>query len=376
MWRAVVAILSGLLPSLTIALSLIGLVLVGFLTITFVYACDWRIASAAAVAAITAIVLVLFERMAPQYAPATSSPSTVSAGADAPPPVPSVPSTGSSLYWWVSGVAVALVLATQMAVPSLYKYDTDAGRRAMPLWTSPTPPATPVALKGLWKNAPGANAYERWWFLVGARDVRDAPAASPTQTTLGPYVSPRLFDFALTWMVAAGILLLARLAHAVRDTAWSRRTISTFDRVVMRLLGLGLVWFGLAAVWHICVNVKYGGQLAVSAVVSGAIFASMRNWLVSLTGRTSGPSSWRTWIAPYLPMVLAYVTMLLVIALVVPMRLSVRLAFTGCIAAAPMITRRTESQSLAVVGLYSPAAILFAIRTRHSSKSDRFSSSR
>ena len=315
MWRAVVAILSGLLPSLTIALSLIGLVLVGFLTITFVYACDWRIASAAAVAAITATVLVLFERMAPQYAPATSSSSAIAA-ADATPPVPAVPSTGSSLYWWVSGVAVALVLAAQMAVPSLYKFDTDEGRRAMPLWTSPTPPATPVALKGLWKDAPGANAYERWWFLVGARDVRDAPAASPTQTTLGPYLSPRLFDFALTWMVAAGILLLVRLAHAVRDTAWSRRTISTFDRVVMRLLGLGLVWFGLAAVWHICVNVKYGGQLAVSAVVSGAIFASMRNWLVSLTGRTSGPSTWRTWIAPYIPMVLAYVTMLLVIALV------------------------------------------------------------
>lgn len=322
MWRAVVAILSGLLPSLAIAMSLIGLVLVGFLTITFVYACDWRLASAATVATITALVLVLFERMAPQYAPAAPPAAAVHApGAGehtvAPPPPTTEPSTGSTLYWWVSGVAIALVLAVQMWVPSLYKHDTFDRARSMPLLTSPAQPG-PVALERALHDAPGANAYDRWWFLVGARDIsgiQDVSAPS-THTTLAPYFSPRLFDFALTWMVAAGILLIARLAHAVRPNAWGRRTMSTFDRVVMRLLGLGLVWLGLAAVWHICVNVKYGSQLAVSAVISGAIFASMRNWLVSLTGRTAGPSTWRTWLAPYIPTVLAYVTMLLVVALV------------------------------------------------------------
>lgn len=317
MWRAVVAILSGLLPSLTIALSLIGLVLVGFLTITFVYACDWRLASAAAVAVITTIVLIAFERMAPQYTPASATASKASA-ANTEAVTPPAPSTGSSLYWWVSGVAIALVLAVQLWVPSLYTRQDPV--RSMPLWTTPTQAAGPIALRGIWHGAPGASAYDRWWFLVGSRDVSDAkaaPASTAPQTTLAPFFSPRLFDFALTWMVAAGLLLLVRLAHAVRATAWSRRTISTFDRVVMRLLGLGLAWFGLAAVWHVCVNVKYGGQLAVSALVSGAIFASMRNWLVSLTGRSAaGPANWRTWLAPYVPMVLAYVTMLLVVALV------------------------------------------------------------
>ncbi len=319
MWRAVVAILSGLLPSLTIALSIIGLVLVGFLTITFVYACDWRLASAAAIAAITAAVLFLFEWLAPQYAPAPppTAPTPVAGQPGVPPAVmPAAPMTGSALYWWVTTIAIALVLAVQLLVPSLYQRGAFNSPRAMPLWTSSTKAAGPVPIKSTWQEAPGSGAYDRWWFLVGSRDLSDAPASIETKTSLGPYFSPRLFDFALTWMVVAGLLLIVRLAHAVRHTAWSRRTISTFDRVVMRLLGLGLVWFGLAAVWHICVNVKYGSQLAMSAVVSGAIFASMRNWLVSLTGRTAGPSSWRTWLAPYVPMVLAYVTMLLIVALV------------------------------------------------------------
>lgn len=321
MWRAVVAILSGLLPSLAIALSLIGLVLVGFLTLTFVYACDWRIAGAGAVAAITAVVLAGLEYTDPQYV----GPSTRAAGTGAAPGADpaanghvATRSRTLELYTRVSVIAVALVMLVQFFVPTLYQSSTLVPpTRGMLLWSAPANGAGSVAgsaaVAGSWAEAPGENAYDRWWYLVG---TRNAATDDTKPSTLRPFISPRLFDFAVTWILAASLLLVARLAHAVRLVPWSRRTVSAFDRVVMRLLGLGLVWFGLALIWHVCVNVGYVRSLALSALVTGGAFAATRNWLGNLTGKSTGPSRWWTWVAPYLPQVLAYLTLLIVIALV------------------------------------------------------------
>ena len=63
MWRAVVAILAGLLPALAIALSMIGMGLMAWLTLTLLYANEWPLASVVAILLITFVVFAALEYM-------------------------------------------------------------------------------------------------------------------------------------------------------------------------------------------------------------------------------------------------------------------------------------------------------------------------
>jgi hypothetical protein len=292
MWRAVVAILAGLIPALSIALSMIGLLLMVWLTLTFVYACELRVASVLTATALAGIILIALEVAAPKRAISTSK-------ADQ-----SLES--SRVYVYAAAVALSIVAVVQTAIPGIIE---SVARTPMPVLAASAQRSTDASLRARFVSAPGASAYERWWHLVGLDH-------GEKQLEREPFFSPRLFDFSLAWLSAAIALLIGRVAHAIRATPWHRSTLSTYDRVVMRLLGMGLGWFVLAAVWHLCVNVTYLGGLAVSALVSAGAFAALRNWFVAISGRSSDrPSAWRA-VARQLPQVLAYLTLLLIVAVV------------------------------------------------------------
>jgi hypothetical protein len=298
MWRAVVAILAGLIPALSIALSMIGVLLIAWLTFTFVYACDQRVASVLVAVGLAGLALFLFESAVPRR--------PLKVRKDAEPRESALYDPSRMKVYAITAIAaLAVVAVVQTAIPGVVRAATGS---SVPVLTSLGPTATAGA-SARFADVPGASAYERWWRLVGMDHD-----ALPLRRQ--PFLSPRLFDFSWAWLTAAIVLLVARLAHAIRPKPWDRSTLSTYDRVVMRLLGMGLAWFGLAAIWHVCVNVPYLGGLTLSALASAGAFAALRNWFITFSGKSSNkPSAWQA-IARQLPQVLAYFTLLLIVAVV------------------------------------------------------------
>ena len=71
-WTALVALISGLLPAVAIALSIIGVLLIGWLSLTSPLAYRSRVAALPIVMGITALVLAAFERMWHRVKPASA----------------------------------------------------------------------------------------------------------------------------------------------------------------------------------------------------------------------------------------------------------------------------------------------------------------
>jgi hypothetical protein len=307
MWRAVVAVLAGLLPALLMALSMIGLALVGWLVLTFVYACDDRWASVLVVVSITAAVLALLERSWRAH--------------EAPRPRSDGQADTAHEPAWLADVGTAVfallvVGVLQWSMPAAVAWRFG---HAWPVYEVVEGPPTPGATGPVhaFQDIAGLPPYERWWRLVGTRRAVER-AQLPDEVT-PPwtwFISPRLFEFAVAWW-ATGLLLLAlRLGHAVNPRPWSPISLAAFDRVVMRLFGLGLVWILLAATWHLCANLGFAWQLLAPTLLSAGGFAATRHWMSTVVRPPAGASSVWARVQEFAPQGLAYLTLILTIGAV------------------------------------------------------------
>jgi hypothetical protein len=281
MWTAIVALLAGLVPALLIGLSVIGVALLAWLALTFALASpsDW--APALVIAILTGLVFRVFERMWQEF-------KSESAGRARTPTAGELESAARTerRYWWVAFATIALVLFLQLRLPDIYARNF-AG--AWPIYTK--------FVEGAWHQAPDDSGIVRWWAVTGI--------SNPGQ----PWIfSPRLFDFALVWLETSLVLLLVRMLSAVRP--WKKEHLASFDRVVMRVLGLAVFWSTLAAIWHVSINLSGVFGAATGALLTGGVFAALRNW-IGVALRRPAEASLIDRLKPVLPQVLAYLTIAL-----------------------------------------------------------------
>jgi hypothetical protein len=259
MWEAVVAVVAGLLPALASAVSVVGLGIVAWLALNFFLACPHPWAGVLTVCGLTAAMLVVFERL--WWASRRLDPGDV--------PV--------SLQVNVASAIVAVVLVGCLQ----YRF-VDPSRRA----------------------------YEDWWALTGVA-VRPG-TGSPW------FISPALFELALVWLAAGGLLLALRplCLIVLRGSLRQRVGMPAFDRTLMRLLGSGVGWASIALLWHLSVNLElFWRSLIAASILSAALFARLRNWIGTAfrMGRQVGTLER---LKPVLPQLLAYGTVALVVVVV------------------------------------------------------------
>jgi hypothetical protein len=294
MWRAVAAVVAGLVPALVIALAVLALVVIAWLTLTFSYASSFRALDARVSPAVFSMVtafllLVAFEHWWRAADPAHRV--EVTCG-----PAPAAAAAGpTSVPWWLYGLwaggAALLGAAIQLRLPELHEARLG---HAFPVWTGDW---TTWAFRA----AAGSTPYVAWWDLMGLN-----------QAGRHSYLSPRLFDFAVCWGAVALLMVFARLVPEGVGNRWKRESVSGFDRVIMRLLALAAGWTFLAALWHVCVNAGWAKEMLIPTIASGSAFAALRNWLPRIAQTSKG--GWLAHLAPVLPQLLAYLTLLLAVA--------------------------------------------------------------
>jgi hypothetical protein len=278
MWFAIVALLGGLVPALLIGLSVIGVTLLAWLAMTFPLASPSDLAPALGAAILTGLVFLAFEWMWQNFKSESAGRARQPAAAE--------DARANRRYWWVAWATIGVVLFLQLQLPDVYTRRFDG---AWPIYTS--------VVQGDWHQAPGDSGLVRWWAVTGI--------SNPGQ---GWMFSPRLFDFTVVWLATSLILLLVRMLSAVRP--WAKQHLASFDRVVMRVLGLAVSWATFAAVWHISINLPGVIGAAMGALVTGGAFAALRNW-IGVALRRPAEAGVTDRLKPYLPQVLAYITIAL-----------------------------------------------------------------
>jgi hypothetical protein len=288
MWTAVVALLAGLIPALLIGLSVIGAGIIGWLSLTFALASKSPWAPASIAALITFLVFRAFERLWQEFKSESAGKARVETAAER-----ALTDRAAKRYWVVAVAAIVLVLFFQLKLPGLYESK----------FGGPWPIFTQYA-QGAWSQAPSGSGIVRWWAVTGIANV-EHPWIFPQR----PWIfSPRLFDFALVWFGVGFVLVLWRVRHAVYP--WRTESLAAFDRVLMRVLALGAFWATLAVIWHVAINVSSVIGAATGALFSGGAFAALRNW-IGVALRRPSESSMTDRLKPYLPQVLAYLTIAL-----------------------------------------------------------------
>ena len=270
-WTAIVAVLAGLIPALAIGLSVIGLAIVGWLTLLLPLSFDTRnYPVPITIAAVTLIVLLVFELL--WFNVKTDSSAS-----------PNETPFARWLRWGACALlAVGLVVTIHSLLPPVYKMYLP---EPVVYW-GPSPVRSGVGL-------------DSWWVLLGIE--------KPESVVI---LSPHVFDYSLAWLGAAVVLLILRVSVPLGLCPFSFPAIASFDRAVMRLLGLGVLWATIAVIWHAVINLDRVASAAIAAVASGGAFAALRNWIgVSL--RKSDGEGFLTRLKPYVPQVLAYVTLIL-----------------------------------------------------------------
>ncbi len=274
MWEAIVAVVAGLIPAFAAAASVIGLALVFWLGTNFFLACPEPWAGMAAVLVLTGYVLRRFELEWAAGDPVDPADADVSRRVNI---GVALVALGLSLWfaWW---------LIHRLPQVTWWSLDGASG------WSPPL-----------------ARSYETWWRLTGIERTENARAW---------FWSPRLYDLALVWLLAGGVLLAMRAPFAViarrgeRDRVWG----PAFDRVVMRLLGSAVAWAAVATLWHVSVNfLPLAKRMTVASLFSAGLFAALRNWIgVALRSGTQAGTLDR--LKPYIPQALAYLTVALLVA--------------------------------------------------------------
>ena len=273
-WEAVVAVFAGVTLSLLTALSLVGLGLIAWLATNFFLACPDPWAGVATVGVLTALAALAYHR-----------------GWSAPSPMDR---NDASAAYRVKVAVTVVAAAVAMVVHGI--------------WFHPLPHRVHTWLEHPWDERSLTRSYADWWPLTGIELAG---------TDLW-FWSPRLFDLALVWLVTAGCLLLLRVAFVVfakkegRDRVW----VPAYDRVLMQLLGSAIAWAALTTLWHVSINFEaLAGKATMlgASLLSGLSFAALRNWIgVSL--RPGAQASALDRVKPYLPQVLAYLTVALMVA--------------------------------------------------------------
>jgi hypothetical protein len=268
-WLAIVAVIAGLLPALAIGASVVGLALVLWLACSFALACPHIVGSVSIIVLITGLTLVLFERWWRSHA-------TRSGGI-----------AGSDVRWQYATLATLAVLVVALV------------QQAAAASLTPAPGVARVLLDGTPVRAAGGSAFERWWAIAGMTDVGSRW-----------FFSPRLFEFGGVWLAAAGVFLVGRLAYPIWSRICRRESLAAYDRVLIRLLALGVAWCGVALVWHLAVNIGTAFQALGAAIVAGGSFAALRNW-IGLAFQRPSDAGWMSRLKPILPQALAYLTIVL-----------------------------------------------------------------
>ena len=289
MWTAVVALLAGLVPALLIGLSVIGAGIIAWLSFTFPLASKSPWAPAMVSAGVTLVVFRIFETLWQKFKRESAGKARVTT-----PEEEDRSKRANTRYWRVAWSAIALVLIFQSQLPGVYASRFEGG---------PWPIFTQYA-QGAWSQAPAASGVVRWWAVTGIANV-EHPWIFPER----PWIfSPRLFDYALVWFAVGFVLVMWRVRHAV--IPWSPENLAAFDRVLIRVLALGAFWATLASIWHVAINLSGVIGAATGALLSGGAFAALRNWIGVVLRRPS-ESSKSDRLKPYLPQVLAYLTIAL-----------------------------------------------------------------
>jgi hypothetical protein len=131
--------------------------------------------------------------------------------------------------------------------------------------------------------------------------------------TAGVGVSVRLFEVPFVLMLTSAVWLLVRLTLPLLMPAGglTMKIVAqgALDRVVMRLLGVAIVW-GLAAVlWLVGANLAHAGWRSawtgLLALGSGGAMAILRNWLTTVF-KSTGHKSVLERLRPVLPQMLSY----------------------------------------------------------------------
>jgi hypothetical protein len=266
-WGAAVVFLAALIPALLAALSVLGLSLIAWFMLTFYLACLEPWGGAVFVGLFTACVLFGLEwwwRKQPTGDPADSS----------------------RVRMIVTSAAAAL------AVGCLHRYEREILEWVKLSWKIGVYEPWP----NQWMWSPIPAGYDGWWTLLGLT-LHDSWV-----------VSPRLYEPSLVWGAVALALLLLRFRGVFARPSMARRVaLPTADRTTMRLLALAVLWAVVATFWHLGLNLKgFSGSLLAGAGTGGGLFALLRNWIGGLAQQPKA-GIWDR-VKPYLPMVLAYIT--------------------------------------------------------------------
>jgi hypothetical protein len=280
-WTAIVSAVSGLIPALFIGLSVIGAFFIVWLALTFPLASPSALAPVPFIMVVTTLALYIFERMWTEL-------KRESAGTDLPTEASPTAAARGVRYFFLAAPAVVLAGALQYQMPRLFEAVLD---HAMPVYLR--------VLDGGWQAVAGESGLARWWAVTGI--------ANPDHAWI---VSPRLFDFGLCWLIASVLLVFVRMVYSVWPWAWYRETLAGFDRVLMRVLGLGVFWVGVALLWHIAINLTNLVAVATAAVASAGTFAALRNW-IGVALRRPSEAGLMDRLKPVLPPALAYLTIVL-----------------------------------------------------------------
>jgi hypothetical protein len=289
MWHAILAFIGGLIPTLTIALLLILFALLLWLAFTTYLAAQGPWVGLVLIVGLAAVLFAWLELMWHRYADKEAFIDGLRANLNA------------SL--------VALLIVGGLFLLVQWKLDR--------VWE----PAS-----GLWLVRDGSWAAWRDGILL----------RGPRST--GSFIYLRLFEPVAAWAATGVVFLLARLVgrsirldgvrtqreedltrrdedrekKAAELTIWS----NAMDRVIMRLLGLALIWLVVVLLWHVGVIISRltwaGAWTALAAVASGSLFSILRNWLGTAFKQT-GHRGIVERVKPLLPMLLSYLTIGLIV---------------------------------------------------------------
>jgi GNAT superfamily N-acetyltransferase len=272
-WGAVVALIAGVLPALLAALSVLGISLVVWLVFTFYLACPEPWGRVLFAIVMTSAVLVGMEawwRLKP---------------------------TGVNDRESVRQVATSTILAL-LSIGLLAWLGTDRWEIGF---------YSPVSGPWQWHWRYFESSYENWWFLMGIIPPKDIGNDSLV-------FIPRLYEPSIGWTLVALMFIAIRFrgAFAASSTTW-RTALPTYDRTIMRLLGLATFWAAVATFWHVGLILARMEALLPAAMggAGGAgLFVLLRNWIGQELMRPRKASFWEI-LKPYVPQVLAYLTIAL-----------------------------------------------------------------
>jgi hypothetical protein len=269
MWHAVLAFAGGLIPTLVVTWSLIALSLAAFLGLTTYLANDRLICGLSLTVALAAILLERLERSWSL----TADPEAIDAGLRANFVFALIGLTVSGLTFWAVD----------------WYFDSLVAAGAASVQTG----ATWILQTGSWA------AWREGVFLApqGADGLR---------------VYLRVFEPAAAWSLAGLTLLVARLfVRGLSPRARRGVRSNALDRVIMRLLGMAMVWAVAGSLWHLGALASRAGWAdawtALAAALSGGLFSIFRNWLTTAFKQT-GHRGFLERARPFLPMLLAYLT--------------------------------------------------------------------